>query len=286
MDVIQRSEDVLSEKSLGCRSMLFKSKQRVCPHAISMGVVSALLVVLVAGCTGIRLPDPRVRYVAFGDSATAGTEPSNYPAILRELLDEPPDTFANEGKGGETSGEGLVRLRSLLATDVFPNAEVIFYWEGGNDIAEFLRTFDPLVLFAPDDPEYPFVEALSLSLAKTQSNLSLAVDAAQKAGLQVFMATYYLLREDLRACDALALDIILPGQAQRVNIYLGRLNERIRTVAAESGAVLVGVAAEDEAIRASRDNYSDCNHLTEAGNAIVAGLFSDAMATADVRAPD
>ncbi len=284
--MIQRSEDVLSEKSLGCRSMVFKSKWRVCPYGISMGVVSALLVILVPGCTGIRLPDPRVRYVAFGDSATAGTELSNYPAILRELLGEPPETFANEGKGGETSGEGLVRLRSLLATDVFPNAEVVFYWDGGNDITEFLQAFDPLVLFSPGGPEYPFFEELSLTLDETQSNLNLAVAAVQEAGLQVFMATYYPLREDLQVCDALALDVIFPAQAQRVNIYLQRLNERIRTVAVETGAVLVDVAAEDEAIRASRDNYSDCNHLTQTGNAIVAGLFFDAMTSAAARPSD
>ena len=115
-------------------------------------VNASLLGLVIAGlgcshaCVELRAPDPNVRFVAFGDSTTVGPTKRDYPDILRELLGEPPETFVNEGHGGETTGEGLDRLNGLLETELFPNAQIWMYWEGGNDIIEFIQARDPLLL--------------------------------------------------------------------------------------------------------------------------------------------
>lgn len=236
-----------------------------------------VILLFAAGCVEIRVPDPNVRYIAFGDSATAGPSSRDYPDILRELLDEEPESFVNEGKGGETSEEGLIRLRTLLADGIYPAAAVLLYWEAGNDITDFIKEHDLLLLHSPDDPDFPFAEELAQQLNETQVNIEAAVEAGQDAGLTVYAATYYFLREDIQECDALPLDFILPSQARRTNAYLVRLNERIRAAVAARGSILVDVAAEDELLRASRENYFNCNHLSEQGNALAADLFFDAI---------
>jgi len=263
--------------------MIFMQTRTICLHTITLVAVNATLLVLATGCTEILIPDPRVRYIAFGDSATAGKESNNYPELLRDLLGEPREVFALAGKGGERSGEGLARFKGLLNADIYPNAEVLLYWEGGNDVTAFITAYDPLLVLSPAEPDYPFTDVLSAWLDETEDNLRQGVEVAQGAGLRVFLATYYFLREDLRVCDALLLDVILPAQAARTNYYVDALNERIRSVAVESGAVLVDIASEDDAIRAVRENYSDCNHLSERGNAIVAEIFHDAITAADAR---
>ena len=245
---------------------------RLCPR---LGV--AVSVLLLSGCVEIRVPDPNVRYVAFGDSSTSGPSTRDYPDILRSLLSEAPETFANEGQSGETSAEGLARLRSLLADGIFPNAAVLLFWEGGNDITGFIKDLDPFLLASPDDPDYPLPTDLTQRLTETQANIESAVAAAASAGFRVYVGTYFFLREDIAQCDALPLTVILPVQAQNANVYISRLNERIRAAAANQGAVLVDVAAADDILRQDQANYVDCDHLSEQGNGIVANLFLQAI---------
>ena len=232
---------------------------------------------LVTGCGRIRLPDPTVRYIAFGDSATSGPSTRDYPDILRELLGEAPAAFANEGRGGESTPRGLARLEVLLAEGFYPNAEILFYWEGGNDVTEFIEAHDRFLLLSPDDPDYPFSADLVQDLDRVQANVESAITAGRRAGLEVYVATYYFLREEAAECEAFPLDFVLPFQAQAANAYLVRLNARLRTAAADSGATLVDVAAADDLLRPDRANYFDCNHLSEQGNAVVADLFFDAI---------
>ena len=234
--------------------------------------------VLLGGCADLRLPDPAVIYVAFGDSSTAGPSERDYPDILRELLDEPPEAFANEGNGGEAASEGLVRLEMLLSNETYPNAEVLLYWQGGNEITDFIREFDPFLLFSPDDSDYPFTEVLTRQLEATQEDLESVIEMARGAGLEVFVATYYFVDESFGICQAFPLDLVLPQQAQRANEYLLLLNEHIRAATANQGAILVDVATLDDALRADRENYFDCNHLSAQGNAFVAAVFFDAIA--------
>jgi lysophospholipase L1-like esterase len=261
--------------SIPCNAHLGQSAAAAGTLRTSLGVVVTLL--FLGGCVEIRVPDPNVRYVAFGDSSTSGPSTRDYPDILRSLLDEAPETFANEGGSGETSGEGLARLKSLLADGIFPNADVLLYWEGGNDIIGFIKDNDPFLLASPDDPDYPLSNDLAQRLAETQANIESAVAAARNAGLRVHAATYFLLQESIAGCDALPLDVVLPAQARNANVYIARLNERIRAAAANQGAVLVDVAAADDILRQNPANYFDCNHLSEQGNTIVANLFHQAI---------
>lgn len=235
----------------------------------------ALLLLVVHGCAEFHIPDPAVLYAAFGDSATAGPSPRDYPDALRARLGLMPEAFANEGHGGETSEEVLDRLTSLLAADIFPNARVLLYWAGGTDIVAFIRENDLLLLASPDDADYPLEAELQQRLDRTQANVESAIAAGRTAGLTVYVATYFPIRSDIQSCAALFLPIIFPAQAQAANAYLTRLNQRIR-LAAASGATLVDVAAEPT-ITADSANYHDCNHLSAQGNAIVADLFFAAI---------
>ena len=245
---------------------------------ITLGAVAALL--FLGGCEAIstQAPDPKVIYVAFGDSATAGTSTRNYPEMVQSLLGVTPETFANEGSSGETSEEGLDRLKSLIADEIYPYAEVLLYWEGGNDISGFIKDHDPFLQASPDDADYPFPDDLTMRLSEIQLNIESAIAAARDAGLRVYVATYFFLREDIAECDALLLPVILASQALNANAYIARLNERIRSAAANQDAVLVDVAAADDVLRQDPANYFDCNHLSEQGNGIVANLFLQALA--------
>ena len=237
---------------------------------------------LVGGCVDIRVPDERVRFIAFGDSATDGPSTRDYPDILRELLVLEPEAFANEGSSGETSEEGLVRLDSLLADELYPEAVALIYWEGGNDVTDFIEEHDRLLLFSPDDEDYPLAEELAQQLDATQANVESAIRAGRGVGLEVFAATYYFIREEAQTCDPLPLNLMLASQAERSNAYVARLNERIRNAVAAQGAILVDVAVLDDVIRPDPQNYFNCNHLSEQGNEIVAGLFLDEITTSSV----
>jgi lysophospholipase L1-like esterase len=254
-----------------CNAHLGQSDAAARKLCAKIGVVVAFL--FLSGCEAIHVPDPNVIYVAFGDSSTSGPSTRDYPDILQSLLGVTPETVANEGESGETSEEGLDRLKGLLAGEIFPNAEVLLYWQGGNDISGYIKDHDPFLLASPDDPDYPLSNDLTQRLAETQANIESAVAAARNAGLRVYAATYFLLLEDIAGCDALPLDVVLPAQARNANVYIARLNERIRAAAANQGAVLVDVAAADDILRQDQANYFDCDHLSEKGNGIVANLF-------------
>lgn len=240
-----------------------------------LGMVLTLL--LLGGCIELRVVDPNIKYVAFGDSTTSGPSTRDYPDILRSLLGVAPETFVNEGNSGETSEEGLARLEGLLTGGIYPNADVLLYWEGGDDVSQFIKNHDPFLLASPDDADYPLTNDLALLLSKTQVNIESAVAAARNYRLRVFVATYFFLREDIDKCDALPIPVVLPSQASNANAYITRLNERIRAAAANQDAVLVDVAAADDALRQDQANYFDCDHLSEQGNGIIANLFQQAI---------
>jgi len=232
------------------------------------------------GCdssVGFRLPEPAIRYVAFGDSATRGPSDKDYVDFLPESLGAPQAQFANEGKSGETSGAGLDRLQTLASRRIFPNAEVLLYWEGGNDVVDFMQEVDPLFLLSPDTALYPYSKRLTETLDDVQANIEAAIRVGKGAGMQVFVATYFNLKEFSLNCDMLLLDVLLPAQADNANVYVTMLNDRIRQAAANEGAVLVDVAAQAAALQADPANYFNCNHLSDRGNEIVARVFLDSI---------
>lgn len=243
--------------------------------------VSLQVMVLLAGGAGcVNLAEPGlegVRYLAFGDSATAGPTERDYPDILREKLGVEPAAFANLGRGGETTEAGLERLRELIVQDAGPDVEVLLYWEGGNDVTAFIEAHDQFLLASPLAADYRLAAELALELDEIEANVAAAVTLGRDAGWRVYVATFYPLREDLGLCAALPLDFILPFQARNANDHVLLLNERIRRAAEQTGAVLVDVAILGEALTADPDNYHNCNHLSVLGNELVAELFASAL---------
>lgn len=219
------------------------------------------------------IPDPNVMYIAFGDSTTDGPTMPTYPDQLQVKLGVTPESFTNQGNSGETTEEGLQRLTDDQTFTAFPNAEYFLYWEGGNDVADFIGSHDPLLLLSPDDPNYLFATALDATLDTVENNIEQAIRNAKDANLNVFVATYFPLSPGTSSCGALAFDILQPGQAANAQIYIDRLNERIRNVASTNSSNLVDVATLGAILQADTANYFDCNHLTVQGNDIVTDLF-------------
>jgi hypothetical protein len=93
----------------------------------------------------------------------------------------------------------------------------------------------------------------------------------------VFVATYYPIQSGFSSCSAVPLNVLLPGQAERANEYVDRLNERIRLIAIASGAKLVDVARELPDVASDPANYHNCNHLSATGNRLAAEVFADAI---------
>jgi hypothetical protein len=254
---------------------LKQQHQQIEAFARVVSLAAALLAVVVGGCTEIRVRDERVTYVALGDSSTAGPSSRNYPDILIDLLDEPATSFANEGESNSTTARGIERIDEILEGDYYPNAEVWLYWLGGADITEFMLDVDPLLLVPPSAGDYPFDGSLQRRLDEIDGNLAEGVQRIQATGATVYMATLYLVREDVDECDPLPLNVIVAEQARVANEYI--VHERIRDVAARTGAILVEIVAEDADIRSSEDNYFNCNHLSASGNEIVARVFFDTI---------
>ncbi len=261
-----------------CRSASRRSRKTPIRSARA---VLPLMLIGVAGCPEIQLPDPAVRYIAFGDSSTDGPADRDYPEILREMLGEAAETFAQEGESGETARDGVDRLRMILSMGLYPNAQTLLYWQGAAAIVDFIQEVDGLLLFSPTAAGYPFSSQLDTTLDHVQADIEAAVAEARAAGLTVYVATYFLSREVVQPCEPLFLDVILPGQARHANDYITLLNARIRQTATSSGATLVDLAAADDEIRSDAANFFDCNHLSARGNAIVARRFLDAISQAE-----
>lgn len=157
--------------------------------------------------------------------------------------------------------------------DIYPNAHTLLYWEGAGGIIDFITQVDGLLLRSPNDSGYPYTSQLNERLDNIQTHIESAIQAAQEKGLKVYIATYFFSPEIIARCDRLLLNTILPLQARNANAYIELLNDRIRKAASNKSATLVDIAAADATLRADNANYSDCSHLSTAGNTIVADLF-------------
>jgi len=146
-------------------------------------------------------------YIAFGDSITAGDGDEEnlggYPPRLESLLDQQvaPSTVLNEGVPGETTSQGVGRIRQVLQQD---QARYVLLMEGTNDI--FLKVSTGTIIF----------------------NLSTMVDRSLSFGTIPLLATIIPLRN-------------LPGDppTDPGNVATQDLNEEIRQLAQDKGIVLV-----------------------------------------------
>jgi lysophospholipase L1-like esterase len=204
----------------------------------------------------------RTRFLAFGDSLTAGEitvptttsrgegEPNyrlvivpsaSYPTVLATMLRARYASQANSievinaGLSGEWAEDGALRLPGLLTST---RPEAVLLLEGVNDIG------------APNGP------------ANAGRAIETMAQAVRTRGARLFLATLPPSR---------------PGGFRSVPVSLiMSLNSRIRLTAASEGAVLVDVYPVFEA-DVNRYIGTDGLHPTEAGYQRLAELFFDAI---------
>lgn len=232
---------------------------------------------LAVGCALAPAPDPNVLYIAFGDSATNGPAELDYTRYLPSLLGTEANTVSNEGRSGETVEEGADRLSGLLEAGLYPNARTLIIWEGGNDLVDFVVRKDPLLVLTPQTADPEFRQALGERLDGIQASLESMARAGAAAGLRVYLANYPRRPRVLINCGALPLGVATPLQAANANLYLDLLNERILAAAANTGAGLVDVYSLSDTLEASLGNFFDCNHLSSAGNKLVAEVVAQTL---------
>lgn len=127
-----------------------------------LAIAFALLLIALSGCSPAKLePIPsNGTILAFGDSLTVGVGADNansYPTVLAALSGL---TVINSGVSGETTDNGLKRLREVLDNT---SPDLLILLEGGNDI---LRNRD---------------------LSETKANLAAMIELAQGKGVPVVL---------------------------------------------------------------------------------------------------
>ena len=195
-------------------------------------------------------------FLAFGDSLTEGKVslsaplyalvdfPESYPRHLQGLLRaryvaQPTLTVTNEGLGGEDAGEGIDRLPGLLAVQ---NPEVVLLMEGANDLNS---------THAADHLE-PAAEAMREMVALVRAT-----------GAVAFLATLPPQR---------------PGGSRALGAaHVSDYNDKIRTIATQTGAVLVDVWAAFGGVPSTELVGTDGLHLTAAGYQKVGEAFYEAI---------
>ncbi|MFD2230661.1 GDSL-type esterase/lipase family protein [Alkalimarinus sediminis] len=127
-----------------------------------LAIAFALLLIALSGCSPAKLePIPsNGTILAFGDSLTVGVGADNansYPTVLAALSGL---TVINSGVSGETTDNGLKRLREVLDNT---SPDLLILLEGGNDI---LRNRD---------------------LSETKANLAAMIELALGKGVPVVL---------------------------------------------------------------------------------------------------
>lgn len=188
-------------------------------------------------------------YMAFGDSITVGdgsSDGSGYRGRLQGMLDGyfGRGTVIDQGVGGTLTGFGARRLVALLG-QVMPAYTLIQY--GTNDYS------NPQCSIGGPAPPCP-----------TTNNLRKMVRDARAAQSLPFLATVIPTDPDFN-----------PPERNR---WVSDLDEEIRVVAREEGAVLVDLERAFLAAGDLRLLYTDSLHPNDAGYEVMAETFFGAIA--------
>ncbi|MEW5980994.1 MAG: SGNH/GDSL hydrolase family protein, partial [Acidobacteriota bacterium] len=205
----------------------------------------------------------QTRFLAFGDSMTAGIlspapfllvdAPESYPYKLALLLaaryQDQTTVVLNDGLGGEWAQDGAARLPgSLGRTD----PQVVLLWEGANELLDCRGTndFDRCIW--------------STAIPGILRGLRDQVRTAKARGVKVLLATHPPQRPGT-----------LRGPAAP---WVPTLNAAIAALASGEQVTLVDLYAAFPADTTSTVG-ADGLHLTEAGYALVARVFLDAISS-------
>lgn len=226
----------------------------------------------------------RVAYLVLGDSLGAGVgadvpEEGGYAPILLQRLatDDETPPFLNLAWPGLTTGTMLNRGHLDDAVDALEDGVeglpvgIVTLTIGGNDGAR---------LFAPcEEGPTPACRDMARDvLDEFETNYTeiiTTIVAAAPAGARILVMTYYnpLLHPGCRFHEqaSLADQVLEDGDTLGLD---GGLNDRIRRVAAEHNVVVV----ETHGLLAADHLRDDCLHPNDAGHAILAGQFEEALA--------
>ena len=221
--------------------------QRLCAAGL-LAAGSLTLLAFPAGAQTVR------RYVAFGDSITQGfadDDPTRtekgYPARLESLLNTRGVSadVVNEGLGGETTAEGMIRLGSVLQRNA--GANVFLLMEGTNDVNG--RVSNETIVF----------------------NLDQMADRAEGAGMEAVHATI--------------VPRLPSAQYDGLNIVTGDLNQRIRELAYQSGRKLADpfevFLSTPNVFTTLYAGGDDKLHPNGAGYDVIARVFADVLTNVD-----
>lgn len=194
------------------------------------------------------------RYVAFGDSITQGfaddqnRAEKGYPPRLESLLNARGVSadVVNEGLGGETTAEGLIRLNSVLQRNA--GANVFLLMEGTNDVNA--RVSNQTIAF----------------------NLGQMADRAEGAGMEAVHATI--------------VPRLPSAQYDGLNIVTADLNQRIRELAYQTGRKLadpfeVFFNQTPNVFTTLYIGGDDKLHPNAAGYDVIAQVFADVLTNVD-----
>jgi lysophospholipase L1-like esterase len=219
----------------------------------------------------------QARYLAFGDSATAGADQPTYPQWLAELLQLSEQEVVNLGDSGEKAADGLPRLNEIMDCDSYPHAEYLLYWEGGNDLIDFVQSVDPALRFSPNDLRYPYSQELDATLQSIVATQQAAITLAREHGLTPLIATYYQLLPHISPCSLTPLDELTEGQVENANDYNELFAGQIRQMAGQEGIGVADILSESGALLDDPANFANCNHASGAGNKIIADIWLAAL---------
>ncbi|HET7746394.1 MAG TPA: SGNH/GDSL hydrolase family protein [Vicinamibacteria bacterium] len=182
-------------------------------------------------------------YVAFGDSITRGTPASNYPSKLEQLLRQHfnDGLVINRGDPGTNSYEGVERARRNIEANS-PAYTLILY--GTNDWN------------IPGCQEEPVCDTIP--------NLRAIVRSATRLDSLTFIAT---------------LTPVNPAMNADRNRWVEKVNDQIRAMAVQEGAVVVDVYGTFTRQGGDLSRFfEDHVHPNDAGYALVAEAFFEAIA--------
>lgn len=244
----------------------------ICTAAASAGLL------LGAGCAPPQ--EPRIRYLALGDSLTGTFLTNTYPQFLVQELDIDADMLAADGVGGRTAAQGLARLDEIVDSNQYPNLDIVIVYLGGADVIDFVSSHDPGLALAPITPDYPFRAEWEELLDQVRSSTSELLQLALDQGWRVYLASYPPIAAD-KECDALAGNMLDETESDRANEYVNALNDLLAGLALEHGVVLADVRMDDDELSGDPENYFDCIHPSRTGARIIARRLAQTIETAN-----
>jgi len=225
-----------------------------------------------------------VRYICFGDSATAGLPDGSYPAYLEQLLvaynGEQAGCVANQGQVGDIACPELRRLEERIADTMYPNAHTVLFWEGGNDLFYYLYEHysDPVnVKFTLDHgplpEEIPAISAIALDCIRHAAGI------IRDNSLAPIVGTYFKVIPGKPITGIPGPDGLTTEQAGFVNEYVDVLNGAILAMAQAEGIPVAPIHTLG-VLGGSPDYYHDGMHPSKEGYQLVAAVWYQAILAA------